>query len=201
MVDDQVTVLVVEDDADTALFVRTVLERRGGMAVVVAHEAMAALAEATRRPPDVVLTDIQLPGMSGLELLGELRRLAPGVPVVVMTAFASVDYAVDALHRLPAALPLVAVGAPAQALVGKPNDGGLLQPHVCDLLQVGYDQVEVVRNLVLREEGRRHLDHIRTQDGGELQPQLHFLDALCVLLAVQQPFVVHEGLQADDADV
>ncbi|MBT0994114.1 response regulator [Cellulomonas sp. DKR-3] len=99
MVDDQVTVLVVEDDADTALFVRTVLERRAGMRVVVAHEAMTALAEATRQAPDVVVTDIQLPGMSGLELLGELRRLAPGVPVVVMTAFASVDYAVDALHR------------------------------------------------------------------------------------------------------
>ncbi|UZN04634.1 response regulator [Cellulomonas sp. S1-8] len=92
-------VLVVEDDADTAGFVRTVLERRGGMDVVVAGDAMTALAEVDQQVPDVILTDIQMPGMSGLELLGELRSRAPGVPVAVMTAFASVDYAVEALRR------------------------------------------------------------------------------------------------------
>lgn len=99
MVDDQVKVLVVEDDADTALFVRTVLERRGGMAVTVAREPMTALEHADRETFDVVVTDIQMPGMTGLQLLGELRTRAPGLPVIVMTAFASVDYAVDALHR------------------------------------------------------------------------------------------------------
>ncbi|GIG38247.1 hypothetical protein Cph01nite_00090 [Cellulomonas phragmiteti] len=90
---------MVEDDADTAGFVRTVLARRGGMDVVVAGDAMSALAEVARQVPDVILTDIQMPGMSGLELLGELRSRAPGVPVAVMTAFASVDYAVEALRR------------------------------------------------------------------------------------------------------
>ncbi|UJP39984.1 response regulator [Cellulomonas palmilytica] len=99
MADGQIQVLVVEDDADTALFVRTVLERRAGMSVTVLTDALAALAHATTRPVDLVITDIQLPGMSGLELLRELRRAAPGVPVIVMTAFASVDYAVDALHQ------------------------------------------------------------------------------------------------------
>ncbi len=92
-------VLVVEDDADTAGFIRTVLERRGGMDVVVAPDAMTALAEVAQRAPDVILTDIQMPGMSGLELLGELRARTPGVPVAVMTAFASVDHAVEALRR------------------------------------------------------------------------------------------------------
>ncbi|RYG72001.1 response regulator, partial [bacterium] len=154
MVDDQVTVLVVEDDVDTALFVRTVLERRGGMAVVVAHEAMAALAEATRRPPDVVVTDIQLPGMSGLELLGELRRLAPGVPVVVMTAFASVDYAVDALHR------------EADDFLVKPVSAGLLVERVTAAAERGrgLDQevvglaVQRVDRVVDAREGRHDDD-------------------------------------------
>ncbi|ADG74169.1 response regulator receiver protein [Cellulomonas flavigena DSM 20109] len=99
MTEARTRVLVVEDDADTAGFVRTVLERRGGMEVVVAGDAMTALAEVARQAPDVILTDIQMPGMSGLELLGELRSRAPGVPVAVMTAFASVDYAVEALRR------------------------------------------------------------------------------------------------------
>lgn len=99
MTDDQIRVLVVEDDADTATYVRTVLARRGGMDVTIAHEPMSALEEVARRHFDVVLTDIQMPGMSGLELLGELRSRAAGVPVAVMTAFASVDYAVEALRR------------------------------------------------------------------------------------------------------
>ncbi|GEL96872.1 hypothetical protein CTE05_04190 [Cellulomonas terrae] len=91
--------LVVEDDADTAQYVRTVLERRGGMDVTVVHEPMSALAEVAASTFDVVLTDIQMPGMSGLDLLGELRSRAAGTPVAVMTAFASVDYAVEALRR------------------------------------------------------------------------------------------------------
>ncbi|GIG23699.1 hypothetical protein Cch01nite_44230 [Cellulomonas chitinilytica] len=99
MADEQIRVLVVEDDVDTALYVRTVLARRGGMDVTVAHEPMSALEEVARRQFDVVLTDIQMPGMSGLDLLGELRSRAAGVPVAVMTAFASVDYAVEALRR------------------------------------------------------------------------------------------------------
>ncbi|WP_034610656.1 response regulator [Cellulomonas sp. URHD0024] len=99
MADEQIRVLVVEDDVDTAQYVRTVLERRGGMAVTVAHEPMSALAEVARAQFDVVLTDIQMPGMTGLELLDELRSRAAGTPVAVMTAFASVDYAVDALRR------------------------------------------------------------------------------------------------------
>ena len=99
MADDQIKVLVVEDDVDTAQYVRTVLERRGGMDVTVVHEPMSALAEVARQQFDVVVTDIQMPGMSGLELLGELRSRAAGTPVAVMTAFASVDYAVEALRR------------------------------------------------------------------------------------------------------
>lgn len=99
MTDARIRVLVVEDDADTAGFIRTVLERRGGMEVVLAGDAMSALAEVARQAPDVILTDIQMPGMSGLELVGELRARAPGVPVAVMTAFASVEYAVEALRR------------------------------------------------------------------------------------------------------
>ncbi|WP_029289725.1 response regulator [Cellulomonas sp. HZM] len=98
MADERVRVLVVEDDVDTAQLVATVL-RRAGMETVVVHDAASALGEVDRDEFDLVLTDIQMPGMSGLDLLVELRSRAPGVPVVVSTAFASVDYAVEALRR------------------------------------------------------------------------------------------------------
>ncbi len=92
-------VLVVDDDVDTAGFVATVLERRGGMDVTIAHDGRSALALTEAQTFDLVLTDIQMPGMTGLELLVALRERAPQTAVVVMTAFASVDYAVDALRK------------------------------------------------------------------------------------------------------
>jgi LmbE family N-acetylglucosaminyl deacetylase/AmiR/NasT family two-component response regulator len=126
MAGEQPTVLVVEDDRDTAQFVQTVLARRGGMAVTVVHDPMSALEEVGRSTFDVVLTDIQMPGMSGLDLLGELRVRAPGVPVAVMTAFASVDYAVEALRRdadeflvKPVAAATLLEKVPALAAVGR----------------------------------------------------------------------------------
>ena len=98
-VTEQLRVLVVEDEPDAAEYVRTVLTRRGGMDVVVVHDPISALAEVDRTVFDAVVTDIELPGMTGLELLAELRARRPGLPVVVMTAHASVDYAVEALRR------------------------------------------------------------------------------------------------------
>jgi len=95
----QIRVLVVEDDPDTAEYTRTVLTRRGGMDVHLVTDPHDALAHARLGELDVVITDIELPGMSGLQLVTELRASAPWLPVVVMTAHASVDYAVDALRR------------------------------------------------------------------------------------------------------
>jgi len=59
-----------------------------------AHEGLTAIRQ---RPFDVVLTDLRLPGTDGVELLRELRRLGIDVPVILMTAFASVETAVDAM--------------------------------------------------------------------------------------------------------
>lgn len=91
-------ILVVDDDPDVALLVKTVLERRAGAAVTVAHDAPQALERARAARPDVVVTDIEMPGASGIDLLSDIRREFPGVPVLVMTAHVSVDYAVSALR-------------------------------------------------------------------------------------------------------
>ncbi|HTN59335.1 MAG TPA: response regulator [Protaetiibacter sp.] len=91
-------VLVVDDDPDVALFVKTVLERRAGCVVAVAGDGPSALSMLAAFQPDVMVTDIQMPGISGIELLTAIRQDAPWMPVVVMTAHVSVDYAVSALR-------------------------------------------------------------------------------------------------------
>ncbi len=73
--------------------------------------------------PDVVVTDIEMPGLSGLELLAELRRLMPTVPVVVMTAHVSVEYAVSALR------------AQADEFLTKPLDNARLVESVTRLVE------------------------------------------------------------------
>jgi LmbE family N-acetylglucosaminyl deacetylase/CheY-like chemotaxis protein len=92
-------VVVLDDDPDVADFTRTVLEKRAGCEVITLGDASQAAAAVARFDPDVVLTDIEMPGMTGLELVALLRARDATVKVVVMTAHGSVDYAVAALRQ------------------------------------------------------------------------------------------------------
>jgi LmbE family N-acetylglucosaminyl deacetylase/ActR/RegA family two-component response regulator len=91
-------ILVVEDDPVSALFVERVLTKRGGFEVTHSPDPADALRLVESQDWDLVLTDVEMPGMTGLELLEALRRVSPELPVAVMTAYASVDYAVRALR-------------------------------------------------------------------------------------------------------
>ncbi|HVO09764.1 MAG TPA: sigma-54 dependent transcriptional regulator [Vicinamibacteria bacterium] len=91
-------VLVVDDDPDILRFVEAALAAQGHEAVGVAS-AEQALAQVGREPPDALLTDIRLEGMDGLQLLAEVRRGQPELPVIVMTSHASVKTAVEAMRR------------------------------------------------------------------------------------------------------
>ncbi len=79
-------ILLVEDDPDAALFATHILPRRGGFEVTPTSDPLAALALAAEQPWDLVLTDLDLPNMSGLEMLAALRQLLPRLPVVLCTA-------------------------------------------------------------------------------------------------------------------
>ncbi|HEY6277555.1 MAG TPA: response regulator [Streptosporangiaceae bacterium] len=91
-------ILVAEDDGVSALFVTHVLTKRANFEVVHTPDPAEALEWARAEEWDLVLTDVEMPGMTGLELLESLRRASPELPVVVMTAHASVDFAVRALR-------------------------------------------------------------------------------------------------------
>ena len=78
-------VLVVDDDALVAEVVTRYLQREG-YTVECALDGEEALRRVEHRPPDLVVLDVMLPGMDGLEVLRRLRQLGPSRPVVLLTA-------------------------------------------------------------------------------------------------------------------
>jgi two-component system response regulator HydG len=91
-------ILVVDDDPVTGRFLTNLLGAGGGFDVTHTLDPAIALQRASSEKWDLVLTDVEMPGMTGLELLQALRRVSPDLPVVVLTAHASLDYAVRALR-------------------------------------------------------------------------------------------------------
>ena len=90
-------VLVVDDDRDMCNVVVDGLADRGydPVGVSSSQEAASKLGE----PFDVVVTDLRMPGIDGLELIALSRKTAPERPVIVMTAFSAVDTAVESIRR------------------------------------------------------------------------------------------------------
>jgi len=93
-------VLIVDDDHDTLEVVKELLEQAGA-AVTSAASADEALASLRQSPPDVLLSDIGMPGQDGYELIRRVRDLAPEqggrVPAAALTAFTQSDHRQKAL--------------------------------------------------------------------------------------------------------
>ena len=91
------TVLLVEDSATQRRIVRTLLEDLGSWNVVQATDGLDALEQIEQELPNVILTDVYMPGMDGLALVEQVRERYPQIPVVLMTARGSEQLAVSAL--------------------------------------------------------------------------------------------------------
>src|SRR5690348_14844920 len=89
-------VLVVDDEENLRLVLRTLLKKHG-YEVEVAASAEMALGLIDRFDPDFVLADVRMPGMSGLELCSELKARTSAATVVLMSAYGSVDLAIEAM--------------------------------------------------------------------------------------------------------
>src|SRR5579862_2308228 len=89
-------VLVVDDEENIRLVLRTLL-RKHGYEVEVADGGEAALALIDTFGPDVILTDVRMPKMGGLDLLATLKAKQCAATVIVMSAFGNVDLALEAM--------------------------------------------------------------------------------------------------------
>ena len=93
------TVLVVDDSAVDRRLIGELLERRFQCSVEYAANGVEALARMEDAAPDLVVTDLTMPVMDGLELVRSMRTHHVSVPVILMTAFGSESLAVDALRQ------------------------------------------------------------------------------------------------------
>ena len=91
-------VLVIDDVRDMAETVARYLANHGFEAEAVTGGA-EALARFTADPADVILTDLRMETVDGLDVLDAIRKTAPDVPVVIMTAFGAIDTAIEAMRR------------------------------------------------------------------------------------------------------
>jgi two-component system, cell cycle sensor histidine kinase and response regulator CckA len=118
-------ILLVEDDPEAALFAVHVLTKRAQFDVTHTADPAVALDLAAAGHWDLVLTDFEMPGMTGLELLHALRQVAPALPVAVVTA------------HVPAGMTHTALLSEADAYLSKPLRIDQLISTATDLIRNG----------------------------------------------------------------
>ena len=92
------TILIVDDDLAHRTMLKTLLSG-WGYAVTAADDGGAAIAQVREQPFDLILMDVRMVKVSGLEALANIKAFNPAIPVVIMTAYASVETAVEALKK------------------------------------------------------------------------------------------------------
>ncbi len=92
----EITILVIEDDTTMREGIQTVLEKEG-FKVYSAVDGLEGTRFFHEHKPNLVITDLRLPGKSGMHLLREFQEKSPSVPIILISAYGTVDLAVNAL--------------------------------------------------------------------------------------------------------
>jgi len=94
--DEQATILVVDDDPGHRTTLETII-KSWGYQVQTAADGAGAVEQVKQRPFDLILMDVRMTVMSGLEALKRIKQYNPAIPILIMTAYSSVESAVEAL--------------------------------------------------------------------------------------------------------
>lgn len=165
---DELSILLVDDDVDICGNMSDILSDLG-YRVEVAHDGLTALEMVNRRPFDVALLDLKMPGMDGLTLYREIKKTRAETVAILVTGYASQQTAIDALTR------------GIWQVVSKPVDFPQLQEMVekalgQPLVLVVDDDQDLCENLwdLLRERGFRVcLAHGETQGTERLRDRTY----------------------------
>src|SRR5262245_21151206 len=91
-------ILIVDDEQSMCQYL-TIMLQKEGYEVVAVQRGVDALREAKSRQYDLVITDIKMREMDGIQVLSGLKAIDPDLPVVIMTAYASQKSAIDAVNK------------------------------------------------------------------------------------------------------
>ncbi len=94
----EATILIVDDDRTIIRLCQRLLER-ASYRVFTVMDPFDALKILERQKVDLLLSDIRMPIMDGFELISQAKQYQPELPVLIMTGYGSIDYAIQALHR------------------------------------------------------------------------------------------------------
>ncbi len=93
-----IKILVVDDEPDMTENLELIL-KRGGHEILVETDSRKAASLVDEEQPDLVITDMRMPEVDGLDLLQQIKTSQPNIPVIVLTGYASVDSAVEAMKK------------------------------------------------------------------------------------------------------
>ncbi len=128
-------ILIVDDEKNYLMIIGEILTEEG-YTFMTAPSGMEALDILKNEIIDLVLTDVTMPGMSGIQLLEKIKEISPDIPVIIMTAYGSVEKAVVAMHK------------GAYTFILKPFENQALVAHIAKAISV-YKIVQ--ENYMLRD--------------------------------------------------
>jgi len=92
-------ILVIDDEPDMLMLLRMIIEDNTNYEVETTNNPAEGLKMLTEEAYDLVISDLKMPGMDGLELFDELRKMSPDIPVIIITAYGSPEAADEALKK------------------------------------------------------------------------------------------------------
>ena len=152
MQNDLPSLLLVDDDITFCDVLSKALARRG-YAVTTAHDVATALQSASKSPPEYAVVDLKMPGASGLELVKALKELDEETRIVVLTGYASIATAVEAIKL--GATHYLAKPADADEIIAvlDKQEGNPLEPITNDPLSVSRLEWEHIQKILAENDG------------------------------------------------
>ena len=132
---DRKRILVVDDEKSMCDYLSIILEKEG-YETLTASNGKEALLLLEQSPPDLIIQDIKMPGMDGIELLRKTKSISKNLPVVIMTAYSTWETAVEAMR----------LGA--SDFIRKPFENQTIKDIVARLIEFNSRQKEDRDNIV-----------------------------------------------------
>lgn len=91
-------ILIIDDEKDMTALLRRVISEETPHELVTETDPVAAM-KFVNQPVDLVITDLKMPRMDGMRVMEIVKEIRPDVPVIIMTAYATIDTAVEAIRK------------------------------------------------------------------------------------------------------